>query len=304
MSNELRKRLPLLINDRSNLDAAYDASLTCVLEDDALRSKINNHLRAYYEAGNLLPEELEKVLSGHIFPYVQSQIELESGYLLNLHGLYRYSYFGLRSCLELGVLQLFFAADDREHLRVRPWLRSLERTPNFQPMVRRLRDLPCFAEFERDFGVFDRLLTLHDRLGGYVHVRGGAFSSQGLAGSNTTRFSEATFRDCCSEMFQVVSNLLTLLLLKYPLGMQPLPLSEKCGFNTPLGGFLEGFQVELITAMLSPAERTRLQSLSDADPDVREVVECFNRLPDLTEEQWEAQRKEWDELIGTRDAPL
>lgn len=84
------------------------------------------------------------------------------------------------------------------------------------------------------------------------------------------------------------------MLLKYPIGLQGLPLTEKFGLNPPAGGFLEPHQVDLIGSMIEQEEMEFLKELSDSDPDVRKIVEHITSLPDLSEEDWRRQSEEFD----------
>jgi len=88
------------------------------------------------------------------------------------------------------------------------------------------------------------------------------------------------------------------MVLKYPIGMQGLPLDEKFGFNGPVGGFLQQHQVNLITSLIHPDERRFLQSLSDSDPEVQATAEYIHSLPDLAAEEWERQTKDFGRFIG------
>ena len=104
-------------------------------------------------------------------------------------------------------------------------------------------------------------------------------------------------------MFAVVTQLIVIMLLKYPVGMQGLPLDEKFGLNGPVGGFLQEHQVQLITSLLSPEEKEFLQRISNEDPNVKAVIEYFNNLPDITEEEWRQQIDEFDTFIKSRSRP-
>jgi hypothetical protein len=280
---------PLLENKHEYAETTYQASLGFLRERPALLSKVADNLWAYHEAVELVPVTVENFVSGHTFPCLESYEELEASYDLALQGFYRYAFGGLRSCLELGVLGVYFAVDDKEHVEVKPWMLSQERTPWLKDMLRRLHSLVAFNDFDRRFGLADRMLATHDRLSGYVHTRGYPYSSRGLKRSNVNNFQEAALRRYSSEMFAVVRDVLTTMLLKYPVGMRALPVSEKYGLNGPAGGFLEDYQVEAITSVLIDDERDYLQSLSDGDEDVRAVIEHFESMADLSPEEWEQQ---------------
>ena len=67
--------------------------------------------------------------------------------------------------------------------------------------------------------------------------------------------------------------------------------------NGPVGGFLEEYEVELITSVIPTDERKLLQKLSDEDVNVQQTLEYINNLPDLINEQWKEQIVEWDKMM-------
>jgi hypothetical protein len=98
-------------------------------------------------------------------------------------------------------------------------------------------------------------------------------------------------------MKRVVKALVTMILLKYPIGMQKLPLWEKFGLNPPMGGFLEDSSREVVLFMLSETEKNFLNEISNNDPLVKEISKDLLSRPDLTEEQIEEQSKRNQELM-------
>ncbi|MCJ7458665.1 MAG: hypothetical protein MUP17_06720 [candidate division Zixibacteria bacterium] len=285
---------PFVINDLAKIEAVRNASLEYLENNEGLYEKIATHLWAYHEIGVLVPQTPENFMSGHFFPYSESYYELENSYALCLEGFYTYAFVALRSVLELGVLGIYFAVNDQAHMEVQPWLDSEERTPRFGAALDRLKSLENFALFNRRFDLVKRILEIYDNLSGFVHTRGFSYSSTAHTRSNFNQFSVDTLNRYSNTMFSVVSNSIISMLLKYPIGMQPLPVVEKFGLNIPMGGFLEGDQVDIVTSVIKPEEKVFLKNLSDGDPDVRQIVEYFESLSDLSEEDWKRQIEEFD----------
>jgi len=282
---------PLIINDRDKIEAAYAASLQYLGEQIELQEKITDALLAYHEIGSLIPQTATNVLSGHYLPYSESYLDLESSLQLCMEGFYKYAFMALRSVLELGILGVNFAADDREHEEVRPWLASQTRI-RFKKTLKRIERLNNFEKFDDRFGLSKRIETTYDSMCAFVHTRGYLHTSQGIAGSNYNRFSTKSFNRYCEVMPSVVSDVIIVLLLKYPIGLQSLPLFEKFGLNGPAGGFLDSDEVESITAILHPEERNFLKQLSDNDPNVRSIKEQIESMPDISEEELKRQSNE------------
>jgi len=291
-----------LINDHRQIEATHAESLKYLSEKPELLKQIANHLWAYNQIGSLIPQTVENFGSGHYFPHAESYYEIEASYEFTLQGFYRYSLIALRLVLELGLLGVYFSVDDNEHIEVRPWITSKEQTPRRKEIFKRLLKLPNFQIFDKKFQLQNRVLDTFDKLDGYTHTRGYKFSSSKLLNhANFNRFEPQSLQRYCDLMFSVTKDLIVVLLLKYPLGMQRLPLDEKFGMDGPIGGFLQDHEVGFITSIIQPDERDLLQKLSDDDVNVQQTVEYIRNLPDLTDEQWKKQSQEWDEIMKNDD---
>jgi hypothetical protein len=296
---------PLVVNDRAKLDQAYAESTLYLHDHPVLRKRITEAMFALHEAGDLIPQTIEKAMSGHYFPYVLSYEEVENGYLLALCGFYRHALVALRTTLEFGVIGAYFAVDDREHITVRPWIRGEVRTPTFEVAVRALSRLHRFDAYDRQFQLVKTLRELYDELGAYTHIRGYARSHGALGLANFNAFSEQALVLWTGYLERVTRHVIAVMLIKYPLGLCGLPLDEKYGLNGPIGGFVQPHQVDIFKSVLRDKEAALLQELTDADPDVQSVRQQINDLPDLTFEEFEAQaaefRKRWEAPVEPED---
>lgn len=292
-------RMPItLINDREKIEEVYKRSEQYLTDHDNLESDIAAHIWACNEVQDLVPQTLDRFWSGHFFPFAESYYELESSFELCKQGFYRHSFFGLRSVLELGTMGLYFDKDDQAHIDIQKWLTSKDPTPHFRKSVARLFQLEYFAKFDSRFSLRKEIEELYNCLSDHVHVRGFHYSSSGHSGSNFNQFNESALRQYADLMKRVVKGLVTMMLLKYPVGMQDLPLWEKFGFNTPAGGFLDESSRPTVLAVLDKETKQFLRAVSDSDATVDNIVKGMVALPDLTEEQLQKQRAEWDATIG------
>jgi hypothetical protein len=228
---------------------------------------------------------------------MQAQQELETSLQLALEGFYTYSFVGLRTVLELELLGVFFAVDDSAHTEVRSWLRSEERTPAMARMLSRLFTIPALEQADRELGLRQRIRDIYDELGGYVHTRGYKFSSQGLNRTNINAFNERAFRAYIRDARAVVGLSAAVLVGKYLIGLQSLPLDEKFGLNPPAGGLLD-WGTQWLQEVIPYDLLELLQRLSDEDEETQGIVEWVNGLPDLTDEQLKEQSEEWDRTWG------
>jgi hypothetical protein len=284
---------PLLSNSHDRISEAYAESLDYLKNHESMRRKLTETLWAYHEIGDLIPQTVENIGSGHYFPYSESYRELENSFMLCLEGYYRYSYTALRSVVELGILGVYFAVLNKEHVEVKPWLTSTLRTPSMKIMLDRLEELASYKLFNNRFGFRNDLVNVYDELGASVHVRGYRNSSTGHNRVNANSFSEKSLLRYSKFASISVEYMLEVLLLKYPIGMQPIPVDEKFGLNGPVGGFLQAYQHETIFHVLPPDKRAFLKELSDKDESVKEVTGYFESLPDISSEELQRQEAEF-----------
>ena len=94
--------------------------------------------------------------------------------------------------------------------------------------------------------------------------------------------------------------MVTILLLKYPIGMKNLPFWEKFGFDAPAEGFLNETSRQIVLDTLDEKTKEVLQKISNNDPNVKEIVNQILTMPDLTEEQLNQQRAELDDLMENK----
>jgi hypothetical protein len=288
----------LIINDHKKVEEVYNKSEEYFEIHSDLRSKIGTYLWAYNEIGNLIPQTVENFCSGHFFPCSESYYELENSFELCKQGFYRHSVFALRCVLELGVMGLYFDKDDQAHIDVKNWIRSQDPTPHFRTSLRRLFELEYFRRFNDIFSLQEEVESIYSLLSDYVHVRGYRYSTTGQTRSNFNQFSESSLLRYIRIMKKVVKGIVTMMLLKYPIGMQNLPLWDKFGLNTPVGNFLDESARAAVLAILDEDVKEFLQNISNNDPTVNEAVRGILAMPDLTEEELRKQSDQWDEIMG------
>ena len=88
-----------------------------------------------------------------------------------------------------------------------------------------------------------------------------------------------------------------MMLLKYPVGMQHLPIWDKFGLNSPVGGILDESSQEAVLNVLDESTKMVLQEISNNDPNTKAIVKSILAMPDITDGELKKQRAEWDELM-------
>jgi hypothetical protein len=287
----------LIINDHEKVENVYEISEEYLTNNNNLLEETANYLRAYYEAHHLVPQTLENFWSGHSFPFSESYYELENSFELCKQGFYRYSLFALRCALELAIIGLCFNKNDRAHIEIQKWIRSEENTPWFKKSLKRIFDLDNFYKFNQEFPLENDIYNLYSLLSDYVHSKGYHYSTTGQSLSNFNQFNESSLIKYVDLMKKTVSYMVTMMLLKYPIGLKNLPLWEKFGFDAPAAGFLSEHTQQIVLNTLDEKTKESLQKIFDSDPIVKEIISQIISMPDLTEEQLNKQRAEWDDLM-------
>lgn len=293
------------LNNPTRANETREASEEYFRNHDDLRRRVQDHLQARYGINDLIPQTLDKFGSGHYFPFSESYDELEKSLLLSVFGFYRNAFDSLRTSLELSLVGVFYDRDDDAGSKIQEWIRSDAPTPWFRKeMIPALSTIPGYEAFCKISNFEDVLQKLYGNLSGFVHVRGFPYSSTRLSSSNVIQFSEESLRVYIDFFCEVVHSSIILILLKYPIGMQAVPLMSKFGLNPPAGGFLDVEEQVAVLAILGKDEQLVLQAISDADPKVREIVEQIKAMPDLTTEVWEQQAKRLKDTLSSLRSAL
>ena len=294
----MKKSLLHIINDHEKVKAVCKETEEYLNSHKDLLEEIGSHLWAYHEIGDLIPQTAQNLGSGHYFPYSESYYELENSLELCREGFYRHSFFALRCVMELAVMGLYFDKDNQAHIDVQKWLHSKEPTPHFRRALSRLFELEYYRQFDQKFMLQQEIRDIYSSLSDAVHVRGYRYSTSGQTRANFNRFNDRALRQYIKLMATIVKDIIIMMLLRYPIGMQRLPLWEKFGFNEPVGGFLNETSCSAVLAILDVDSKETLQSISDNDPEVQEILRDIHAMPDLTEEGLEKQRAEIDKMKG------
>lgn len=175
--------------------------------DPELSAHLHDLIWAFRDIGDLVPQTLDKLGSGHYFPFVEAETELNNAVLLAQRGFYRHAMVALRSVLELGLLSAYWDRTDRAEVEIQNWLRSIASTPRIAEILNGLRTIPAVEAFEQAVELGGRLQEIYRQLSDFVHTRGYRFSGQHLNRGNVLQFNEAAFRrwaDCLRSVVRMV----------------------------------------------------------------------------------------------------
>ena len=240
----------------------------------------------------MIPQTVEKVLSGHIFPVIEAGIELENSVELNKLGFYKHAMIALRNTLEMGILSVYWDIEEKSHIHIQNWLHSLVDTPWKKTIFQKLKTNQNIKNFDDQHNILDYFDVLFKELSNFAHTKGRIHSSMNLGNANFNQFNEKSFLRWMDFTRKVVTFITIIHVLKYPIALQYTPLDQKFGINGPVGGFLEPYQSEAIRKFLEKDIVKTLQEISDSDDEATSIAQSINERPDVTENEMREQEKE------------
>ena len=145
-------------------------------------------------------------------------------------------------------------------------------TPRANHIWKILRSNDNISSFDKEFDLkkqFDELSFLHN----YVHTKGYKYSNYiGLISSNCQTFEEKGLIRWVNIYEKVVLLLLTLHLLKYPIGIIEFNWSAKVGIDNPFP-VLNIHEIERIKKILPECHITALESIANNDPETQSLMD-------------------------------
>lgn len=259
----------------------------------ALSVPIQKSVCVYRALTDLIPITGDKVFSGHLFPQVEAESELENSIALCKLGFYKHAISALRNLLELGLLSVYWDIEGQSHIEIQEWLKSLEHTPFRKRVLKKLKTHPNIQRFDDKHKVFEKTSTLFKQLSNFTHTKGMHYSNRQLRNSNVNTFNEQSLRIWVQFLNEVVKIVATFHILIYPVGLLYTPLDEKFGLNGPAGGFLRPDQMESIRKFLQGSGIDTLQEISDTCPEAKSLAAWVNERPDITEEELSVQAEQF-----------
>lgn len=290
-----KDQLHLLHSDRLVMEI-LNASNEYLEQHTNIREKIEECDWAFRSLFELIPETVENFWSGHVFPATEAEYELECSMVLCKLGFYKHAIASLRNVLELGLLSIYWDIDDRSHIDIQNWLKSMESTPFRKDVFKKLKTNLNIKNLDDQQQIFQKTAALYGRLSNFSHTKGFGYSSRILNKhrSNVNSFNESSFKKYLGLMNEVVEIVTVFHILKYPVGLQNTPIEQKFGLNGPAGGFLQPHKVERIKRLLSKQLLKNLQKISDNDPGAMAMTKWVNEQPDITKAEFLAQIEKED----------
>lgn len=293
-----QQKLIHLLNSDENIIEVLKQTNEFLESNAAYATEIDEYIWIFRSLLDLVPETVENFWSGHVFPLTEAEYELESSVQLCKLGFYKQAMASLRTMLELGILSVYWDIEDRSHIDIQNWLRSVEATPFKKEIFNKLKRNINIRKFDEETGFFNQINSLYKELSDYTHTKGAHYSSRKLNPvSNISKFNNKTFLEWLSVTKNVIRTIVALHLLKYSVALQYTPMDEKFGLNGPMGGFLNPFQADRIRGVFDKDTLAVLQKISDDDPEAISLAEWVNSKADIKDEEFKQQIEEHDRAM-------
>jgi hypothetical protein len=144
-----RTRISFAIpNTDETLLEVLDATKQYLAAHQDAFDEIEEQIWAYRSLLDLVPETVENLMSGHLFPLVEGEYELGSSIAFCRLGFYKHAIGALRNVLELGWLSVYWDLGGQSHVDIQGWLRSVETTPFRKRVFDKLKAHSNFQTFD------------------------------------------------------------------------------------------------------------------------------------------------------------
>ena len=292
---------PYIIDNEKSIET-YKNTLKYFEENPTVKDKIQELGIIYSSVGNSVPQTNINYWSGHSFPYSESWDDLQISTTLCFFGLYKQAYSTLRSGLELGLLSVYYNINDDGHLAVREWYYSLDspesNTPRTEKIWKILLSNENIKKYNDKFDLKSDYLSL-GYLHNYVHTKGNKYSNSldGKKG-NSPIILASLMQDWIETYEKITVIIITLHLLKYPLGLFEVDYIRKFGIDAPNVSQVN-FNIKLISTLLEKEKLEFIQHIANNDSQTKDILSELNSIPNKTDDEIEEDIIKHEKLFAS-----
>ena len=238
------------------------------------------------------------------YPAIETEMELDYSIKHALIGSYKASFSDLRRALELSVTSIYLTSNQSDQKKAIEWINSCSDTPFFSKMLDKLSKEKRFKDFNDKYEWVKNLKQFYWNLSNFSHNKGRLNGYQQLnkishraRGTIDPSIKLETLAFFCDFYIKTVEEIVIMLALYNPVILVGLPLDEKFGLNPPASGFYNDHQSDLIHKLIPDQFKQYFIDIANNDEDIKCIIEWINSRPDLTDEDFEEQRRHMDELF-------
>lgn len=263
-----------------------------------------------YHQSDAVKADIKQLYSVGYFPATETEMELDHSIKHALIGSYKSAFADLRRSLELTLISVFLTSENYDTKKAVNWVMSKSDTPGFSKSLDKLIKHGRFKEFNDKYEWKKNLQEFYWLLSDFSHNKGQLKGYRELnrtnfftAGTSAPSINYETLETFCDFYIKTVSEIVVMLALYNPMILVGVPLDEKFGLNGPASGFYYEGQAELVHELIPNNYKGYFKNLADNDLEIKSVVDYFNSLPDLTDEDIKEQIKMQNEFFDKMKRP-
>ena len=238
------------------------------------------------------------------YPATEIEMELDHSIKHALIGSYKSAFSDLRRALELSVIFVHLVLEETDKKKAVNWIKSNNNTIAFSKALKILVKTGRFKDIETSCNWIRKLQELYIELSGFSHNKGVLKGYRELnntnfftAGTSAPSIKKETIKSFCDFYIQTVQEIVSIQALYNPIILIGVPFDEKFGLEGPMSGYFNDVQAEMINKLIPEHYREYFNQLIEQDEEIKSVVDYFDSLPDLTEDDIKEQAKRQDEFF-------
>ena len=268
-----------------------------------------------YCHANTVKADLKSLSKLGFYPATETQMELDYSIKHALIGSYKASFSDLRRALELSIVFVYLSSEIVERKKAIDWIMSRSDTPHFSNVLNKLIEQKRYKDINKTCNWERNLKNLYWKLSDFSHNKGELKGYRELNNPNffvggatsAPSIKYETLELFCDFYIKTVKEIVAIQALYNPIILVGVPLDEKFGLEGPMSGFLNEGQAKLVNKLIPLKYRTYFDQLVENDEEIRSIVEFFDSLPDLSEDDLKEQverQKEFLERMGKKNTGI
>lgn len=249
-----------------------------------------------YFHSDTIKADIDSLFKLGYYPATETEMELDHSIKHALIGSYKSSFSDLRRALELSIIFVYLSSEQIERKKAVDWIMSKNDTPGFSKALSKLIKQGRFQDIEKSCNWKSNLQDLYWLLSDFSHNKGQLKGYRELnntnfftAGTSAPSIKNETLKLFCDFYIKTVKEIVAIQSLYNPIILVGVPFDEKFGLEGPMSGYFNEGQAELVNNLIPKKYRTYFNQLIENDEEIKSIVEYFDSLPDLTEEDLKEQ---------------
>ena len=249
-----------------------------------------------YLHSDTIKADIDQLFKLGYYPATETEMELDHSIKHALIGSYKSSFSDLRRALELCIISVYLSSVQVERKKAVDWIMSKSDTPSFSKALTKLIKQGRYKDIEKSCNWKSNLQNLYWQLSDFSHNKGQLKGYRELnntnfftAGTSVPSIKNETLKLFCDFYIQTAKEIVTIQSLYNPIILVGVPFDEKFGLEGPMSGFFNEGQAELVNSLIPEKYRSFFDELMENDEEIKSVVQYFDSLPDLTEEDLKEQ---------------